>query len=70
MNKVATEFSQRTESRQKLVVLTGCASPLMRQLCLAAGAVFDKATEIDEFTDCAINEVERVAGRRGTELED
>ncbi len=32
--------------------------------CLAAGAdaVFDKSTEIDEFTTYAINEVERVAG--------
>jgi hypothetical protein len=36
----------------------------MRQRCLAAGAdaVFDKATEIDEFTTYAIHEVERVTG--------
>jgi len=27
-----------------------------------ADAVFDKATEIDEFTTYAINKVERVAG--------
>jgi hypothetical protein len=41
----------------------------MRQRRLAAGAdaVFDKATEIDEFTTYAINEVERVAGERGIE---
>lgn len=52
------------ELRQKIVVLTGYATPLMRQRCLAAGAdaVFDKATEIDEFTTYAINEVERVSG--------
>lgn len=52
------------ELRQKIVVLTGYATPQMRQRCLAAGAdaVFDKATEIDEFTAYAIDEVERVAG--------
>ncbi|MBA3594661.1 MAG: response regulator [Polaromonas sp.] len=52
------------ELRQKIVVLTGYATPQMRQRCLAAGAdaVFDKATEIDEFTNYAINEVERVTG--------
>ena len=50
--------------RQKVVVLTGYATPAMRQRCLAAGAdaVFDKATEIEEFTTYAINEVERVTG--------
>lgn len=50
--------------RQKVVVLTGYATPAMRQRCLAGGAdaVFDKGTEIDEFTEYAINEVERVAG--------
>lgn len=50
--------------RQKIVVLTGYATPAMRQRCLAAGAdaVFDKATEIDEFTRYAIDEVERVTG--------
>jgi len=58
--------SQR-ELRQKIVVLTGYATPLMRERCLAAGAdaVFDKATEIDEFTDYAINQVERMAGETG-----
>ncbi|GAB3482095.1 response regulator [Polaromonas eurypsychrophila] len=52
------------ELRQKIVVLTGYATPQMRQRCLAAGAdaVFDKSTEIDEFTNYAINEVERVQG--------
>jgi len=52
------------ELRQKVVVLTGYATPPMRQRCLAAGAdaVFDKSTEIDEFTTYAIDEVERVAG--------
>ena len=50
--------------RQKIVVLTGYATPAMRQRCLATGAdaVFDKATEIDEFTSYAINEVERITG--------
>ncbi|MDP2817453.1 MAG: response regulator [Polaromonas sp.] len=50
--------------RQKVVVLTGYATPAMRQRCLAGGAdaVFDKATEIDEFTTYALNEVERVMG--------
>ena len=50
--------------RQKIVVLTGYATPAMRQRCLATGAdaVFDKATEIDEFTNYAINEVDRAAG--------
>lgn len=50
--------------RQKVVVLTGYATPAMRQRCLAGGAdaVFDKATEIDEFTNYALNEVERVMG--------
>ena len=54
----------KRELRQKIVVLTGYATPQMRQRCLAAGAdaVFDKATEIDEFTTYAIDEVERVAG--------
>lgn len=50
--------------RQKIIVLTNYATPAMRERCLASGAdaVFDKATEIDEFTDYAINEVDRVAG--------
>lgn len=50
--------------RQKIVVLTGYATPAMRQRCLAAGAdaVFDKSTEIDEFTRYATDEVERVSG--------
>lgn len=50
--------------RQKVVVLTGYATPAMRQRCLGSGAdaVFDKATEIDEFTHFAMNEVERVQG--------
>lgn len=54
----------KRELRQKVVVLTGYATPQMRQRCLAAGAdaVFDKSTEIDEFTSYAINEVERVSG--------
>jgi DNA-binding NarL/FixJ family response regulator len=52
------------EMRQKIVVLTSYATPQMRQRCLATGAdaVFDKSTEIDEFTTYAINEVERVGG--------
>lgn len=56
--------ASKRELRQKIVVLTGYATPQMRQRCLAAGAdaVFDKATEIDEFTAYAINEVDRVAG--------
>lgn len=55
------------ELRQKIVVLTGYATPQMRERCLAAGAdaVFDKATEIDEFTDYAINTVERMSGETG-----
>ncbi|WP_372828644.1 response regulator transcription factor [Polaromonas sp.] len=63
---VVTSCSNRA-LRQKIVVLTNYATPAMRQRCLAAGAdaVFDKATEIDEFTDYAINEVERVAGETG-----
>lgn len=54
----------KRELRQKVVVLTGYATPQMRQRCLAVGAdaVFDKSTEIDEFTSYAINEVERVSG--------
>jgi len=52
------------ELRQKIVVLTSYATPQMRERCLAAGAdaVFDKSTEIDEFTTYAIDEVERVSG--------
>ena len=52
------------ELRQKVVVLTGYATPAMRQRCLATGAdaVFDKSTEIDEFTSYAINQVDRAAG--------
>jgi len=55
--------SQR-ELRQKVVVLTGYATAAMRQRCLASGAdaVFDKATEIDDFTRFALDEVERVMG--------
>ena len=50
--------------RQKMVVLTNYATPAMRQRCLASGAdaVFNKATEIEEFTSYALNEVERVMG--------
>lgn len=61
---VVKSCSQR-ELRQKVVVLTGYATPPMRQRCLAAGAdaVFDKSTELDEFTAYAVDEVERVAGK-------
>ena len=50
--------------RQKVIVLTNYATPPIRQRCLALGAdaVFDKATEIEEFTKYAVEEVERVAG--------
>ena len=50
--------------RQKMVVLTNYATPAMRQRCLANGAdaVFNKATELDEFSSYAINEVERITG--------
>lgn len=50
--------------RQKVIVLTSYATPPIRQRCQALGAdaVFDKATEIDEFTRYAVEEVERVAG--------
>jgi DNA-binding NarL/FixJ family response regulator len=50
--------------RQKVVVLTNYATPPIRQRCLALGAdaVFDKATEIEEFTKYAVEEVERVTG--------
>jgi two-component system OmpR family response regulator len=50
--------------RQKVIVLTSYATPPIRQRCLALGAdaVFDKATEIEEFTKYAVEEVERVAG--------
>jgi two-component system OmpR family response regulator len=53
--------------RQKVIVLTNYATEPIRQRCLAAGAdaIFDKATEIDEFTRYAIDEVERVAGETG-----
>jgi len=50
--------------RQKVIVLTSYATPPIRQRCLALGAdaVFDKATEIEEFTQYAVTEVERVTG--------
>jgi two-component system, OmpR family, response regulator len=50
--------------RQKVVVFTGYATPPMRKRCLASGAdaVFDKSTEIEEFTRYATTEVERVLG--------
>ncbi|MEO8024372.1 response regulator transcription factor [Polaromonas sp.] len=50
--------------RQKVIVLTSYATPPIRQRCLALGAdaVFDKATEIEEFTKYAVDEVERVTG--------
>ncbi len=50
--------------RQKVIVLTNYATPPIRQRCLALGAdaVFDKATEIEEFTRYAVDEVERVTG--------
>jgi two-component system OmpR family response regulator len=53
--------------RQKVIVLTNYATEPIRQRCLAAGAdaIFDKATQIDEFTTYAIDEVERVAGETG-----
>lgn len=53
--------------RQKVIVLTNYATEPIRQRCLAAGAdaIFDKATEIDEFTRYATEEVERVAGETG-----
>ncbi len=48
--------------RQKVVVLTGYATPAMRQRCLASGAdaVFDKATEIEAFTSYALHQIEPV----------
>lgn len=60
---VVTRCGNR-DLRQKVIVLTNYATPAMRQRCLAVGAdaVFDKATEIDEFTRYAIDEVERVTG--------
>ncbi len=50
--------------RQKVIVLTNYATAAIRQRCLDLGAdaVFDKTTEIDEFTSYAAEQVERVTG--------
>lgn len=50
--------------RQKVIVLTNYATAAIRQRCLELGAdaVFDKTTELEEFTRYAGDEVERVTG--------
>jgi len=50
--------------KQKVVVLTSYATPAIRERCLALGAdaIFDKSTEIDEFTRYTAEEVERTVG--------
>ena len=60
---VVTSCSSR-ETRQKVVVLTNYATPAMRERCLAAGAdaLFDKSSELEEFTRYAVNEVARSTG--------
>jgi DNA-binding NarL/FixJ family response regulator len=60
---VVTRCKERS-FRQKLVVLTNYATPAIRERCLALGAdaIFDKSTELDEFTRYAAEEVERMVG--------
>lgn len=50
--------------RQKVIVLTNYATPAIRQRCLEMGAdaVFDKTSEIEDFTRFALDEVERATG--------
>ena len=47
--------------KQKLIVLSDYATPEIRErsLILGADAVYDRTTELDEFLDYAMNEVER-----------
>lgn len=46
---------------QKVLVLSNYATPPIRErsIALGADAVFDKSTELEEFLDFAMNEVER-----------
>lgn len=46
---------------QKVLVLSNYATPPIRErsIALGADAVFDKSTELEEFLDYAMNEVER-----------
>ena len=46
---------------QKVLVLSNYATPPVRErsIALGANAVFDKSTELEEFLDYAMNEVER-----------
>ncbi len=50
--------------KQKVVVLTSYATAAIRERCLALGAdaIFDKSTEIEEFTRYTAEEVERTSG--------
>lgn len=52
------------DPRQKVIVLTSYATAVIRQRCLELGAdaVFDKATETEDFTRFALDEVERTTG--------
>jgi two-component system, OmpR family, response regulator len=50
--------------RQKVVILTNYATPVIRErsLLLGADAVFDKSTQLEEFMRYALGEVERQQG--------
>ena len=47
--------------KQKLIVLSDYATPEIRErsMILGADGVYDRTTELDEFLDYAMNEVER-----------
>jgi two-component system, OmpR family, response regulator len=52
---------QDRSAGQKIVVLSNYATPPIRErsIALGADAVFDKSTELEEFLQFAMNEVER-----------
>ena len=57
---VIKSCQSRTPS-QKIVILSNYATPVIRErgVMLGADAVYDKSTQLEEFLDYALNEVER-----------
>jgi two-component system, OmpR family, response regulator len=58
------EACRNRDVKQKMVVLTNYATRDIRRRCLELGAdaVFDKSTELDEFTQFTLQGVERAIG--------
>jgi two-component system OmpR family response regulator len=61
---VVLEACRNRDLKQKMVVLTNYATDDIRRRCLELGAdaVFDKSTELEEFTQFTLQGVERTIG--------